>query len=207
MFRQLAGACVGLAILAMADSAGAAIVQYFDYSDFQSTTTTSDVGAGIQTSANFSTNATTAPGAGVEVGAAWSPAGTPDPVSPMTFSSFSAFEIGMTFGNDDPGPCCGSTGLFDVTLSVFDGSTLLGSVTVATNGNDFSDQFIGLGSDVAFTHAELQYGAGSAFLAKFITRIDLGYEPVAAIPVPAALPLFLSALIGLGFFARWRQSH
>jgi len=164
----------------------AAIIAYTDFSDFSSTTITSDTGAAIGTSPNF-TVAGFSGSSGGETG--WASSAP----NPMLFTGLSAFEVGMIFGNDQAS--------FDVTLSVFNGLNLLGSVVVATNGNDLNDQFIGLGSDVAFDSIELQYGAGSGNLARFITRIDLGYDS-AAVPEPSIIALFAAGLFGLGFARR-----
>ena len=199
MFHRCVGALAGLAMMGMAGTANAAFIQYTDYSDFQSTTITSDVGSGISTSGNYTTNSFFAsnsgdPGAGV---------GSSD--APMEFSGFSAFEIGMTFGNDEN--CCNSSGFFDVTLSIFDGVTLLGEVTVASNGNDLADQFIGLASDTAFNIVTLSYGAGSGDLTLFINRIDIGYDDVLAVPEPSTLALFAIGLAGLGFMTRRRRNR
>ena len=191
--RHLIAALTVISMLVVTGSVNAAVVQYTDYSDFLSTTITSDVGRGICTSGNFTTNAgCSGTNAGSEVGA-----NTPNP-TPMTFSGFSAFEIGMTFGNDE-------NSIFDVTLSIFDNATLLDSVLVTTNGNDISDQFIGLVSDLAFNSVSLAYGTGSGTLAHFITRIDIGYDDVSVVPVPAAVWLFGTALIGFFGYSRRRK--
>jgi sugar lactone lactonase YvrE len=57
-------------------------------------------------------------------------------------------ELGAYFGNDQ-----GAGAIGTVQLSVFSGETLLGSVSVAANGNTSVDQFIGLRSTVPFTSA------------------------------------------------------
>ena len=197
MFRKLIGVCVGLAMMGMAGTASAIVIQYTGYSDFQSTTITSDVGSSIATSGNYTTNSAPGSNSG-DPGAGTFGTGGP----PMTFAGFFAFEVGMTFGNDQS--CCGSTGFFDAILSIFDGATLLGSVTVATNGNDLVDQFIGLGSDTTFNLVTLSYGPGSGGLTRFINRIDIGYDDVVDAPEPSTLALFATGLALLGFIG-WRR--
>ena len=38
-----------------------------------------------------------------------------------------------------------------------------------------------------------------------LTGVSLSFDFVATTPIPAALPLFVSALVGLGWFARRRK--
>lgn len=188
----IAGAVAAIFMSISAGTANAAVVQYSDYSDFQSTTATSDTGTSILSSSNFSTNASFATNAGDSAAASFG--------GDLTISGFSAFEIGLTFGNDDPN-CCGFSPIFDVTLSIFDGATLLDSIIVVSNGNDLNDQFIGLSSTVAFDNISLSYA--NPELAEFITRVDLGYDNVGgAVPLPASLPLLLSVLGGAALMRR-----
>jgi len=187
--------CACLLTLGVFIPAKAAVIQYSGFSDFQSSTITSDAGGGISTSVNYTTNSSFASNSG-DNGAGSS--------GPMEFSEFSAYEVGMMFGNDQA--CCGSSGFFDVTLTVFDGLTLLGSVVVSSNGNDLADQFIGLGSDAAFNKVTLSYGDGSASLTRFINRIDIGYDAISSVPIPPALWLFGSGLLGLVGMARRKKA-
>lgn len=91
--------------------------------------------------------------------------------------------LGFWFGNDDFGA------IFNAVLSVYSGQTLLGSVSVTSNGNDHVDQFIGLTSDSPFDRFIVTYERPQAgVLDVFID--DLYLSPV---PEPTGL-----ALLGLG---------
>jgi hypothetical protein len=203
MRKQLIGTIAVISMLAVAGSVNAAIVQYKDYSDFQSTTIASYAGVDIHGAPIYTTNSFEAHDGGSDGVAA--AGGTP-----MTFSitpfltGYSWFEVGLTFGNDDSG-ISSTGGIFVVTLSMLDGLNLLGSVQVTSNGNNISDQFIGLSSSVAFDNVRLDYDTGKFdALSPFITRIDFGYANVSAVPVPGAIWLFGTGLLGLVGF-KWRR--
>jgi hypothetical protein len=105
------------------------------------------------------------------------------------------FEVGMFFGND-PFPSVVAT------LSVYDSSdTLIGQVVVPGNGNDNTDQFIGLRSSVPIARIALDYGATS--IGEAIDDITIG---AASVPLPGTLSLIGLALAGLGFSRRKRAS-
>lgn len=108
-----------------------------------------------------------------------------------------AFEVGMFFGNDDfnlP---------FDAILSVFDaGNTLLGTVSVPANRNDFADQFIGLHSDTAFRSVSVSYQRPNAQqLSIYVDDFTIGTNPV---PEPASIALLATGLLGFAFRGRRR---
>ena len=86
------------------------------------------------------------------------------------------------------------------TITSVTGSVIFGDGTITATssaGDEVTAQFdcIATGTD----------GCGGAGGSQF--RIDITAEhPVSAVPLPAALPLFLSALAGLGFVG-WRRRH
>ncbi|MDX1430995.1 MAG: hypothetical protein R3286_00980 [Gammaproteobacteria bacterium] len=93
---------------------------------------------------------------------------------PLTaFLLVDAYEVGMYFGNDDFGS------IFDAELTVFDAlGTLLGSVVVESNGNDYADQFIGLRSLSPFRFVTLSYERPAAGgLSLYVDDFYLGITP------------------------------
>lgn len=106
-------------------------------------------------------------------------------------------EVGLYFGNDDR--CC-SNG-FSAVLSVYNGATLLGSVNVAANMNDFADQFIGLSSVTAFDRVTIDYG--QAGLYTFIDDFRLG--TVAAVPETATWGMMIAGFGMMGAALRTRR--
>lgn len=194
--------CATALTLGLATPAFAAVTPYSDYSDFASVSTIGANGFDIDSSPDFSANTAL----GINSGVSFSEEGVrSDPVAaPLEFTGINAFEVGMTFGNDQVGSA-GSSAIFDVVLEAYSGATLLGSVTVTSNGNDASDQFIGFGTMTAFDRVVLDYSAPAApTLARFITEVRFGLDTPAPIPLPAALPLLLLGLGGLGL-ARARR--
>ncbi len=95
-----------------------------------------------------------------------------------------------------------STDYFLSFLGLHDGSfSDPGLATRSIIENYQNDVFSGS----PFTHAEAAYSSkdkdvGNAFVGSMLVRS----APVATTPIPAALPLFASALGGLGFFG-WRR--
>ncbi|WP_424974481.1 VPLPA-CTERM sorting domain-containing protein [Dinoroseobacter sp. S124A] len=191
--------CATALTLGLATPAFAAVTPYSDYTDFASLTTIGATGFDIDTSTDVSGNTTLASNTG-EQGVRSDPNG-----GPLEFTGINGFEVGMTFGNDQMGNP-GTSGIFDVVLEAYSGAILLGSVTVTSNGNDLSDQFIGFGTTTAFDRVVLDYKApADPRLARFITEVRFGLDAPAPIPLPAALPLLLLGLGGLGL-ARARKA-
>lgn len=93
-----------------------------------------------------------------------------------------AYEVGMYFGNDDFGL------IFDAELAVYDMlGTMLGSVVVESNGNDFADQFIGLRSDSPFRLVTLSYQRPEArALSLYVDDFFVGISPPVLPPAEGA---------------------
>jgi hypothetical protein len=175
-----------LAILLSPFAANADVIEYSDFSDFSSSTITSDTGC-MTSSLNFTVNNAGCGSSGSETGTFSN--------TFLEFVGFSAFEVGLIVGNDQS--------VFEIVLAIFDNATLLGSVSIFGTGNDLNDQFIGLGSTVAFNRFTLTYDTPQ--LAEFTTRVDLGFDSV-SVPEPGTLALFGIGLLGMGLARRRRKA-
>jgi hypothetical protein len=82
-------------------------------------------------------------------------------------------EVGMYFGNDDFGR------KFDAILELFDASQVsMGLVKVRSNGNDLTDQFIGVRSSAPVMSATIAYQQPNAqLLSVFIDDLRVGLIP------------------------------
>jgi len=115
----------------------------------------------------------------------------------LTFSPLAALAFGANWdlGPNDPG-----TGLA-LFVTFADLTTQLVGTEIS---NLFEGQFFGIVSDMAILSIELLEGTQGGPLANFET-FDMSNARVAAVPIPAALPLFLSAIAALGFLGRRRK--
>lgn len=152
---------------------------------------TFDAGSTIDTAAGFAGNVTSSGAFGLASGT------FPSNIEATLSSSYNA--VGLVFGNDDT--CC-SNG-FNARLSVFNGATLIGSVIVAANMNDFADQFIGLSSTTAFNRVTIDYSGASLY--NFIDDFRLGSAATGAVPEPATWALMLAGFGGIGYAMRRRR--
>ena len=116
-------------------------------------------------------------------------------------STVPLFSLGFDFaeaGEDNPklnGPFINST--FKVTLLA---QTIVVDSFFFSRPND-AETFVGVWSAASFNKAEIREavgGIGNEFFGEFYS----GTLARSAVPAPVSLPLFLSALAGLGFVAR-----
>jgi PEP-CTERM motif-containing protein len=114
------------------------------------------------------------------------------------FFSSPVSSVGMFFGNDDR--CCSSG--FTAFLDAFAGETLLGTVGVQANMNDFADQFIGFNSAAPVSRARIRFGANDVGLFTFIDDVHFNRN-AGAVPEPGTLILLASGT-GLAAYRRWR---
>jgi hypothetical protein len=115
--------------------------------------------------------------------------------------------LSLAFGNDDPADT--EPGFLAVMMGFFGGS-LVETVTVVLNRDDYMNQRISLGAGLIdqafFFYSDADMNAIG--LREVVDRIafDLSSQSVPSpIPLPAALPLLLSAFGGLALFRRRRN--
>jgi hypothetical protein len=112
---------------------------------------------------------------------------------PMTFVfTVPVREVGMFFGNDE---FAFGGGHFNAILEVFDAAnSSLGSVQVASNANDFADQYIGVRSDTAIKSAAISYQRPEAdTFAVYIDDLKVG----GLVPEPSGLALAACGVLWL----------
>ncbi|MDZ4094472.1 MAG: VPLPA-CTERM sorting domain-containing protein [Paracoccaceae bacterium] len=136
---------------------------------------------------NQSTNPTTAIGSNFPI---------TDSLDFLLGGLFGAFGVDL-FQNDRGGTQTGAGWQFDITL--LNAGAIVGVFTsiVAPNGGSF----FGVTSDSLFDSVSIF--AASPGLFEVADNVTLG-NSVASVPLPAGLPLILSALAGLGFVGRRR---
>ncbi|MHA1600392.1 MAG: VPLPA-CTERM sorting domain-containing protein [Alphaproteobacteria bacterium] len=120
----------------------------------------------------------------------------PDANNPLlTFTGLGATAFGADW---DLGPNDAGTGL-DFLITFADMSTMTLSDAIL---NPFNGLFFGIVSDMAILSIRLLEGSQVALFETF----DMSNARiVSAVPIPAALPLFLSAIAALGFMGRRRK--
>lgn len=109
------------------------------------------------------------------------------------------FAGGMWFGNDDSE----YEDSLVVSLDLFGaGDTLLGTVSVVANMNDWADQFIGFTSDTPVHAALVRYGSGTdKNLYAYIDDLQ-----VAELPEPSSMLLLGTGLVGAAV-RRWKRNR
>lgn len=118
----------------------------------------------------------------------------------MDFDS-PANELSLVFGNDDS--CCSTVG-DRAWLELYDGGTLVGTVSVTMNRNDLADQTISY-AGAAFNNALFWYGNASGTPTNLTEIVDnVTFNTATATPEPASLALFGAGLLGLAGLRRRR---
>jgi hypothetical protein len=120
---------------------------------------------------------------------------------------------GYWFGNDDPNAaCCDSLGFtFTALMDIFDSNGYLTSIGVEANMNDLNDQFLGFVSDEMITRISIQYlifDPQEELVGLFHAIDDVMWNEASntpPVPVPAAVWLFGTALIGFVGMSRRRK--
>ena len=119
---------------------------------------------------------------------------------------------GFWFGNDDPiSSCCNSLGFtFTAIMDIFDSSGYLTTIDVVANMNDLNDQFLGFVSDEMITKISIQYlifdpQEELVNLFHGIDDVMWNKASLSAVPVPAAVWLFGTALLGFAGMSRRRK--
>jgi len=93
-------------------------------------------------------------------------------------------------------------------LALFSDTTPVGAFTFNFNAPNDVAAFIGVWSDMAFNNVQIREivgGIDNEFFGEVYTG-GRAFNGVSPVPLPAALPLFLTALAGLGFMG-WRKKR
>lgn len=120
----------------------------------------------------------------------------------LTFSGLGIMAFGADF---NLGPNSPGTGL-NVFITFVDDSTMeLSDAILSAASNDGFVGFFGIVSDMAIRSILFLEADAQQFSSLYETFSMDNIRFVAAVPIPAALPLFLSALAALGFVGRRRK--
>jgi hypothetical protein len=114
----------------------------------------------------------------------------PDPIT-ISFTN-AVSSAGFFFGNDDT--CCSA--VFTANLDIFNGATLLGTISATANMNDFADQFLGFNTTAGetVTSMTIRYGSGSDVgLYTYIDDVRFAQAPTQSVPEPFTI---VGTLIG-----------
>ena len=187
-------------LLLLPVSVMAFVVQYNDLADFSlSTIVTNDFESNVRDLPEFSFDSTSSITLSSSITSGVTSSGTHvlsefRDNAPLNVSlNVDAQEVGLYFGNDDPG-----FGGFNALLNIYDATdNFLGGVSLNTNNNDYADQFLGLYSDDPFRRVEVLYTSEDASLA--IDDFSIG---VTRVPEPGTILLMGLGLIGLLSFLR-----
>jgi hypothetical protein len=124
--------------------------------------------------------------------------------------SFAAPVFSYGFDFVEPQFCCPNINapFVDSTfnLALFSDTTPVGTFTFNFNAPNDVAAFIGVWTDMPFNNVQIREivgGIDNEFFGEVYTGVRR-FNGVSPVPVPAALPLFLAALAGLGFIG-WRR--
>ena len=193
----IATAALGVSLLTVASAQAATITFYTNAAAWQAA-------AGASLTETFNAGTIVTPGLSVSStvgtisGGQWSDRLVPNGASTTWSFAGGADAFG---GNWDLTPGGAGTGIA-LTLTFFNNGQQVGSQEVP---NAFAGGFFGLTSDVVFSSILLTAGTqgGAAETYRFD---NLVFSPASAVPLPAALPLFASAL-GLGGLVGYRRKR
>ena len=118
----------------------------------------------------------------------------------MTFTGLYT-TLSLSFGNDDPGWTVPGNLAW---LQLFNGATLVGTVSTVMNRNDVMDQVVSY-AGAAFDRAEFFYGNAQGNPINLIEMVDnVTFGGPVGVSAPAAMALFGAGLLGLGLVRQRR---
>ena len=123
----------------------------------------------------------------------------------MNFTQLNG-SLSLVFGNDDPFIVGSNNSTGSIAqLTLFNGATQVGQVSVVMNGNDIADQTISY-TGTAFNNASFVYANAAGIPISLIELVDdINFEranPTNPVPAPAGLVL---GFIGMGFAGLTRR--